>query len=84
VLLADGDKAMAACAKTVNQVLAMCSALQALAGQQSSQVPAMAKVTLEACEVCEKECRKHEVHPECKACAESCIACAKECKKVVI
>jgi Cys-rich four helix bundle protein (predicted Tat secretion target) len=82
VLLGEGDKDMAACAKTVNQVLAMCSALQALTAQQSKMVPAMAKLTMEACEICEKECRKHEKHAECKACAESCVACAKECKAV--
>jgi Cys-rich four helix bundle protein (predicted Tat secretion target) len=82
VLLADGDKAMAECAKTVNQTIAMCSALQALTAQQSKMVPAMAKLTMEACEVCEKECRKHEKHAECKACADSCVACAKECKAV--
>ncbi len=82
VLLGDGDKVMAECAKTVNQTLAMCSALQALAAQQSKLVPAMAKLTREACEICEKECRKHEKHAECKACADSCAACAKECKAI--
>lgn len=82
VLLGDGDKVMAECAKTVNQTIAMCSALQALAAQQSKLVPAMAKLTLEACQICEKECRKHEKHAECKACAESCAACAKECKAI--
>ena len=82
ILLGEGDKDMAACAKTVNQVLAMCSALQALTAQQSKMVPAMAKLTREACEVCETDCRKHEKHAECKACADSCVACAKECKAV--
>jgi Cys-rich four helix bundle protein (predicted Tat secretion target) len=82
VLLADGDKAMAACAQTVNQTIALCSALQALAAQQSKLLPALAKLTGEACEICEKECRKHEQHAECKACAESCVACAKECKAI--
>jgi len=83
VLLADGDKAMAACAQSVNQTIALCSALQSLAAQQSSLVPALAKVTLQACEACEKECRKHEQHAQCKACAESCVACIKECKAVM-
>jgi Cys-rich four helix bundle protein (predicted Tat secretion target) len=82
VLLADGDKVMAECAKTVNQTIAMCSALQALSAQQSKLVPAMAKLTLEACQICEKECRKHEKHAECKACADSCADCAKECKAI--
>ena len=83
VLLADGDKAMAACAQSVSQTIALCQALESLAAQQSSLVPALAKVTLQACEACEKECRKHEQHAQCKACAESCVACIKECKAVM-
>ena len=81
VLLADGDKAMGSCAKGVNQMLAACGALQNLAAQQSTLTPAMAKVALEACQLCEKECRKHEKeHAECKACMESCLNCIKQCK----
>jgi len=83
VLLADGDKAMARCAQSVNQTIALCNALESLAAQQSALVPALAKVTLEACEQCEKECRKHLQHAQCKACAESCVACIKECKAVL-
>lgn len=80
VLLADGDKAMAACAQSVQQVLAVCGALQSLAAQESALLPAMAKVALDACQACEKECRKHQKHAPCKACMESCIECAKQCK----
>ncbi len=83
VLLADGDKVMAECAKSVSQTIALCNALESLAAQQSPLVPALAKVTLEACQSCEKECRKHEQHAQCKACAESCVACIKECKAVL-
>ncbi len=83
VLLADGDKVMGDCAKSVSQTIALCQALASLAAQQSSLVPALAKVTLEACQACEKECRKHEQHAQCKACAESCAACIKECKAVL-
>jgi Cys-rich four helix bundle protein (predicted Tat secretion target) len=83
MLLGDGDKSMAECAKTVNQMLATCTALQKLAAQQSSMTPAMAKVALDACSECEKECRKHEKkHAECKACAESCAECGKQCKAI--
>jgi Cys-rich four helix bundle protein (predicted Tat secretion target) len=83
VLLGDGDKEMAACAQSVSQILELCGALQGLAIQQSSYVPALAKIALDACQACEKECRKHEnKHAECKACAESCANCAKECKAV--
>ena len=45
---------------------------------------AMARVALEACQLCEKECRKHESkHAECKACMESCLNCIKQCKALV-
>lgn len=83
VLLGDGDKVMAECARSVSQTIALCAALESLAAQQSPLVPALAKVTLEACQACEKECRKHERHAQCKACAESCVACIKECKAVI-
>jgi len=36
ILLGDGDKEMAACAKSVNQMLAICGALQQLANQTRS------------------------------------------------
>jgi len=80
VLLGNGDKVMAECAQSVSQTIALCNALQSLAAQKSPLVAALAKVTLEACQSCEKECRKHEQHAQCKACAESCVACIKECK----
>jgi len=82
-LLGNGDKTVAACAQSVNELLASCTALMKLAGQDSRYVSAFAKVTAEVCANCEKECRKHaDHHEECKACAESCAACLKECKKV--
>lgn len=82
-LLAKGDKEMAACAKSVNEMLVVCAALQRLATSDSPFLAKYAKVAGEICEACEKECRKHEKkHAECKACAESCAACLKECKKV--
>lgn len=83
VLLGQGDKEMAGCAKAVNEMLALCTALFKLASQNSSRVPALAKVVADACASCEKECRKHDKkHAECKACAEACATCLKECKKL--
>lgn len=81
VLLSEGDKVMAACAQSVNQLLAVCAALQKLAAQQSPHTKAMARLAMEVCLECEKECRKHEKkHQECADCADSCAGCAKECK----
>lgn len=82
-LLADGDKQMAACAQSVSQAMALCSALQSLAAQEAPLVGALAKTTQIACEQCEKECKKHESkHATCKACMESCANCIKQCKAI--
>jgi Cys-rich four helix bundle protein (predicted Tat secretion target) len=79
-----GETSVAACAKSVYQMSAMCEALARLASASSEHLPALAKVCHETCLDCEKECRKHEKeHEICKACAESCKTCAEECKKVM-
>ena len=83
-LLAQGDKEMAACARTVSQMLATCAALEQLSSLNSRHAAKMAKVAAEVCKECEDECRKHEKkHAECKACADSCAQCLKECNKAV-
>ena len=82
-LLGQGDKEMAACAKSVNEMLALCSALQSVANQESATLPRLAAIAMEVCNQCEEECKKHaDKHDACKACGESCNACAKECKKI--
>lgn len=83
ILMGEGDKDMAGCAKAVNQMLAICAALHKVSAQGGSQLKAMARVAANTCEECEKECRKHEKkHAECKACAEGCAECLKQCKAV--
>ena len=47
--LSKGDTSMAQCAKSVNQMLALCGALQSLAAQNSALTPALAKVCAKAC-----------------------------------
>lgn len=85
VLLGQGDKAMADCAQSVNQMLATCTALQKLAAQEAKATKAMAKLALDVCQECEKACRKHEQHHAvCKACAESCAECVKQCKAAAV
>lgn len=81
---AAGDISMAGCARTVDQMLSVCSTLAKLASTGSPLLPAMAKaVALQMCLDCEKECRKHaDKHSECKACADACKACAEECKRL--
>lgn len=81
-LLGQGDKSMAACAKSSSQVAAICTALQQLASAESKTLPQLAKVAMAICKECEEECKKTEKHPECKACKEACTACYEECKKI--
>jgi Cys-rich four helix bundle protein (predicted Tat secretion target) len=81
-LFAAGNISVAACAKSVYQMTAICEAIARLAAANSGHLPELAKLAHAVCLECEKECRKHEnEHAECKACAESCVACAEECKK---
>lgn len=83
VLLGEGEKEMAPCAQSVNQMLAICTALQSLANQQAPLLKAMARTALEACESCEKECLKHKKHEPCNACGKACNDCAKQCKALL-
>jgi len=80
-LLGTGDKSMAACSKTVNEMLAVCAAMRSLAAQGAPSLGKFAAVCLDVCKRCETECRKH-VHSQCKDCATACAACQVECKKI--
>lgn len=82
VLLGQGDKDMAACAKSASQVAALCTALEQMASAESKFLPQLAKLAMDVCKDCEEECKKTDKHPECKACGESCAACYKECKAI--
>ena len=82
ILMGDGDKSVAGCAKSVSETIALCEGLRKLAAQGSKRAVELARIAKGACLDCEKECRKHETkHAECRACAKSCADCAKECEK---
>ena len=82
-LLSTGDTSMKDCAVAVNQMLALCGAIQNLAAQNSRLTPALAKVCVEACKQCAEACKAHAAHhAECKACYESCLNCIKACEKI--
>jgi Cys-rich four helix bundle protein (predicted Tat secretion target) len=79
---AAGDTMLATCARLVEEASGMCAALAKLAAIGSERLAIAAKATMEFCDACEKECRKHgDHHATCKACAEACAACIVECKK---
>jgi len=68
----EGDVKLADCASKVHEMQAICGAFSYLLAANSEYVKAYAPVCEQACTDCEKECRKHEEHVECKACAEAC------------
>jgi len=82
-LLSSGDKSLAECLKSVNEMLTMCKALLELSAQKSSHLAKFAAICEDVCKTCEKACRVHEAHhPPCKNCAEACVRCASECAKI--
>ena len=81
--LAEGDKSLAECARSVRVLVSVCGTLGVLAAQNSPLLPKYASVARDACKSCEDECRKHgDKHAPCKECADACAACGQECSKV--
>jgi len=68
----EGDLELADCASKVHEMQAICGAFSVLLAANSGYSKAYAGVCTKACEDCEKECRKHEEHIECKECADAC------------
>jgi Cys-rich four helix bundle protein (predicted Tat secretion target) len=81
-MLSDGKTEMAACAKSVADMLASSRALLSLAAAGSKHAKAQAKVAAEIARDCEAECKKHSEHPTCKACAECCARLIAEAGKL--
>ena len=77
----EGDLDLAACAKKVNEMNAICGAFSKLLAANSNHVKDYAKICKSVCTECAKECRKHDEHIECKDCAEACEALVKEINK---
>ena len=72
VSFTEGDTALAECASKVHEMQAICSAFSYLLAANSGYIKAYAGVCERVCRDCEEECRKHEMHVECKACADAC------------
>ncbi len=80
-LLGTGTTELAACARTVQDTLAACTALRQLAAANSPYVGRLAGVVADVCAACDMECRKHLKHAVCAECGAACARCAKECQK---
>lgn len=76
----EGDVQLADCASKVHEMQAICSAFSYLLAANSGYIEAYASVCEKVCLDCEKECRKHEEHIECKACAEACAGIVDQIK----
>jgi Cys-rich four helix bundle protein (predicted Tat secretion target) len=77
----EGDLDLAACAKKVNEMLAVCGGFSKLLAANSSHAKPYAKICKSVCEECAKECREHDQHIECKDCADACDALVKAINK---
>jgi Cys-rich four helix bundle protein (predicted Tat secretion target) len=83
-LMSTGDTSLKDCMRAVQVMMPMCSTLMRAAAYDTARLKEIAKVCLDICADCEKECKKHaEHHAVCKACMESCADCVAECKKVI-
>lgn len=70
----EGDLKLADCAAKVHEMQAVCGAYSYLLAANSSYSKDYAAICKQVCADCEQECRKHEMHIECKACADACAA----------
>jgi Cys-rich four helix bundle protein (predicted Tat secretion target) len=72
VSFTEGDTELAVCAQKVHEMHAICAAFSYLLAANSGYINEYAGICEKACRDCEEECRKHDMHVECKACAEAC------------
>ena len=78
VALGSGDTTLAECSKAVRDMLAVCTAAQALVASNSAHTKAAVQLCIDTCSDCERACRKHaDQHAVCKACADACAVTIK-------
>lgn len=78
----EGDLQLADCAAKVHEMRAICDAFSYLLAANSSYASDYSAICARVCEDCEKECRKHDEHIECKACAQACADLVDQIKLV--
>ncbi len=79
-VLATGDASMAECARSVQQILAVCRAAQSLASMGSEYTKEIAALCAKSCAACAASCQPHiQHHEECKACYDSCVKAQEAC-----
>lgn len=79
-----GDATMGKCNAIVQQTNVMCEALAFLGSTNSNLLKDFAKVCMQSCKECEKECNVFANKiAECKDCATACRKCIDECEKLL-
>jgi Cys-rich four helix bundle protein (predicted Tat secretion target) len=68
----EGDLSLADCASKVHEMMAICEGFAYLLSANSEYTKAYANLCAQVCMDCERECRKHDQHIECRACADAC------------
>lgn len=81
VSFVEGDTELAECASKVHEMQTICSGFSYLVASNSRYSKDYSKICVTACEDCEKICREHDEHFECKDCADACQALVKAIKK---
>ena len=76
-----GDTSMAACAKSVRELIFACDALAGMAVHDSRHLAEYAALTSKVCADCREQCLKHKEHSQCLDCANSCEACIEVCER---
>jgi len=73
----ESDLELAACAKKVNEMNAICDGFSKILAANSNHVKSYAKICKAVCKECAKECRKHDKHIECRECGKACESLVK-------
>lgn len=81
VSFVEGDTELAECASKVHEMHAICNAFSYLVAANSEYSRDYAGICVAVCEDCEKICREHEEHFECRDCADACEDVVKAIKK---
>jgi len=81
VSFTEGDTELAECASKVHEMKTICDTFAELVTGNSEYAKEYSKICITACSDCEKICREHDEHFECKDCADACQALVKAIKK---
>jgi Cys-rich four helix bundle protein (predicted Tat secretion target) len=80
-MLGQGMKDMAPCARNVNELLVLNTALQSLALQHGRQLTGLVLLAVSAAQACDSECRKFSQYAQCKACSDACVELIRACQQ---